>query len=34
VRFNRSHRGIRRTERLARVREALIEAGWDPSSPR
>ena len=34
VRFNRSHRGIRRTERLARVREALIGAGWDPSSPR
>ncbi|MDQ0577797.1 hypothetical protein [Agromyces albus] len=28
IRFNRSHRGIRRTERLERVRQALLAAGW------
>lgn len=32
VRFNRSHRGIRRTARLERLREALIAAGWVPGS--
>jgi Protein of unknown function (DUF559) len=32
VRFNRSHRGIRRRERLERVREALLGAGWTPGS--
>lgn len=32
VRFNRSHRGIRRRQRLERVHEALLAAGWTPSS--
>jgi Protein of unknown function (DUF559) len=30
IRFNRSHRGIRRTRRLERVRDALLAAGWKP----
>lgn len=32
IRFNRSHRGARRQERLARVREALARAGWSPDA--
>lgn len=32
IRFNRSHRGRRRQERLARVREALSRAGWNPDT--
>ena len=32
VRVNRSHRGIRRTARLERVREALLAAGWTPNA--
>ena len=32
IRFNRSHRGIRRTRRLERVRDALVAAGWKPPS--
>ena len=32
VRVNRSHRGIRRTARLERLREALIAAGWTPNA--
>jgi hypothetical protein len=31
VRFNRSHRGIRRRQRLERAREALLTAGWTPT---
>jgi hypothetical protein len=30
VRFNASHRGILRRQRLARLRDALIAAGWRP----
>ena len=30
IRFNRSHRGIRRARRLERVRDALVAAGWEP----
>jgi len=30
IRFNRSHRGIRRVRRLERVRDALLAAGWTP----
>lgn len=30
IRFNSSHRGIRRVRRLERVREALVAAGWTP----
>ena len=30
VRFNATHRGIRRTQRLGRLRDALIAAGWRP----
>ena len=32
IRFNRSHRGIRRKHRLVRVRDALLVAGWKPSA--
>ncbi|QTX03507.1 DUF559 domain-containing protein [Agromyces archimandritae] len=31
IRINRSHTGTRRIERLERVREALLAAGWRPS---
>ena len=31
IRFNRSHRGIRRVRRLERVRDALLAAGWTPT---
>jgi len=34
IRFNGSHRGIRRTRRLERVREALLAAGWVPDAAR
>ena len=33
VRFNASHRGLLRDQRLARLREALIAAGWRPGRP-
>lgn len=33
VRFNASHRGPLRQQRLARLREALIAAGWRPDAP-
>ena len=33
VRFNASHRGLLREQRLARLREALIAAGWRPDQP-
>jgi hypothetical protein len=34
IRFNSSHRGVRRTRRLERVREALLAAGWAPDAAR
>lgn len=30
IRFNRTHRGIRRKHRLQRVHDALLAAGWKP----
>lgn len=33
VRVNRSHNGIRKRERLERLRSALIARGWTPGSP-
>ena len=32
IRFNRSHRGVRRRARLERVRQALTAAGWVPDA--
>jgi len=32
IRFTAAHVGARRVERLLRVRQALIAAGWRPST--